>query len=117
MDLATPADLERAAQEMLRRCQALRPQARIEGFTVQKMIRRGGAHELLAGIAVDPTFGPVILFGRGGTAAEVIRDRALGLPPLNSTLTRELISRTRIARVLAGAARRGRTCRRSNRPW
>jgi len=102
LDLAAPADLERAAQTMLRRCQDLRPQARIEGFTVQKMIRRGGAHELLAGMAVDPTFGPMVLFGRGGTAAEVIGDRALGLPPLNSTLTRELISRTRVARVLAG---------------
>jgi acetyltransferase len=101
LDLAAPAGVERAAEAMLRRCQALRPQARIEGFTVQKMIRRGGAYELLAGIAVDPTFGPVILFGCGGTAVEVIGDRALGLPPLNSTLTRKLISRTRVARVLA----------------
>jgi acetyltransferase len=103
LDLASPEDLERAGQTMLERCRQLRPQARIEGFTVQKMIRRGGAHELLAGIAVDPTFGPVVLFGRGGTAVEVIGDRALGLPPLNSTLTRELISHTRVSRLLAGA--------------
>jgi acetyltransferase len=103
LDLAGPEDLERAAQAMLGRCRELRPQARIEGFTVQQMIRRGGAHELLAGIALDPTFGPVVLFGRGGTAVEVIGDRALALPPLNSTLTRELISRTRVSRLLAGA--------------
>jgi acetyltransferase len=103
LDLSGPADLERAAQAMLGRCRELRPKARIEGFTVQKMIRRGGAHELLAGIALDPTFGPVVLFGRGGTAVEVIGDRALGLPPLNSTLTAELISRTRVSRLLAGA--------------
>ena len=103
LDLATAADLERAGHAMLERCRQLRPQARIEGFTVQKMIRRGGAHELLAGIAVDPTFGPVVLFGRGGTAVEVIGDRALALPPLNSTLTRELISHTRVSRLLAGA--------------
>ena len=103
LDLASTADLEHAAQAMLARCRELQPKARIEGFTVQKMIRRGGAHELLAGIALDPTFGPVVLFGRGGTAVEVIGDRALGLPPLNSTLTRELISRTRVSRLLAGA--------------
>jgi acetyltransferase len=108
LDIMTPADLRRAAEAMLARCRELRPQARIDGFTVQKMIRRGGAHELIAGIATDPTFGPVVLFGRGGTAAEVIGDRALGLPPLNSSLARELISRTRIARLLAGV--RGQPC-------
>lgn len=107
LDLATREDLERAAQAMLGRCRELRPAARIEGFTVQKMIRRGGAHELLAGIAVDPTFGPVVLFGRGGTAVEVIGDRALGLPPLNSTLTREIISRTRVSRLLGGVRGHG----------
>jgi acetyltransferase len=106
LDIASPADLEHAARTMLARCRELRPSARIEGFTVQKMIRRGGAHELLAGLALDPTFGPVVLFGRGGTAVEVIGDRALGLPPLNSTLTRDLISRTRVSRLLAGG--RGR---------
>ena len=103
LDLPTAGELERAAQAMLERCRQLRPQARLEGFTVQKMIRRGGAHELLAGIASDPTFGPVIVFGRGGTAAEVIGDRAIGLPPLNSALAQELMSRTRVARLLAGA--------------
>jgi acetyltransferase len=103
LNLGSDAELAQAAQAMLARCRDLRPQARIEGFTVQRMIRRGGAHELLAGIATDPTFGPVVLFGRGGTAVEVIGDRALALPPLNSVLTRELISRTRVSRLLAGA--------------
>jgi acetyltransferase len=103
LDIANMEELARAAQAMLVRCRSLRPQARLEGFTVQKMIRRGGAHELLAGIAVDATFGPVVLFGRGGTAVEVIGDRALGLPPLNSVLARELIARTRVARLLGGA--------------
>ena len=103
LDLATAEQLEQAAPAMLARCRQLRPQARLEGFTVQKMIRRGGAHELLAGIASDPTFGPVVVFGRGGTAAEVIGDRAIGLPPLNSALAQELISRTRVSRLLAGA--------------
>jgi acetyltransferase len=103
LNIGSAAELVTAAQAMLQRCRELRPQARIEGFTVQRMVRRGGAQELLAGIALDPTFGPVVLFGRGGTAVEVIGDRALALPPLNSVLTRELISRTRVSRLLGGA--------------
>jgi acetyltransferase len=103
LNIGTAAELEQAAEAMLQRCRELRPQARIEGFTVQRMIRRGGAQELLAGIALDPTFGPVVVFGGGGTAVEVIGDRALALPPLNSVLTRELISRTRVSRLLSGA--------------
>jgi len=103
LNIGSSAELVTAAQAMLQRCRELRPQARIEGFTVQRMVRGGGAHELLAGIALDPTFGPVVLFGRGGTAVEVIGDRALALPPLNSVLTRELISRTRVSRLLCGA--------------
>jgi acetyltransferase len=103
LNIGGAAELVPAAQAMLQRCRELRPQARIEGFTVQRMVRRGGAQELFAGIAVDSTFGPVVLFGRGGTAVEVIGDRALALPPLNSVLTRELISRTRVSRLLAGA--------------
>ena len=103
LNLASAGELARSAQAMLARCRELRPQARIEGFTLQPMIRRGGAEELLAGIALDPTFGPVVLFGRGGTAVEVIGDSALALPPLNSVLARELISRTRVSRLLAGA--------------
>jgi acetyltransferase len=53
-------------------------------------------------VAVDPLFGPVILFGHGGTAVEVIADRAVALPPLNIPLARELVARTRVARLLAG---------------
>ena len=78
------------------------PQARLTGFSIEEMIRRPQAFELLAGIADDPVFGPVILFGQGGTAAEIIRDRAIGLPPLNHPLAREMIGRTRVARLLEG---------------
>src|SRR5262249_51876347 len=56
--------------------------------------------ELIAGIADDPTFGPVIVFGAGGTAVEVINDKALALPPLDLALARDLIGRTNIARIL-----------------
>ena len=78
------------------------PDARITGFTVQRMAVRPRAHELIIGVARDPIFGPVILFGQGGTAVEVIGDRAVALPPLNMHLAAELISRTRISRLLRG---------------
>jgi len=78
------------------------PQARLTGFTVQRMVHRPLAQELIIGASIDPLFGPVLLFGQGGTAVEVIADRAVALPPLNRTLARDLVSRTRVARLLAG---------------
>lgn len=95
-------DMLEAARAMVDRVKADRPDAEIAGFTVQPMISRGDGHELIAGIARDPTFGPVILFGRGGKEAEVVGDRAIGLPPLNSVLARQMIDRTAIARLLQG---------------
>ncbi len=71
------------------------------GVTVQPMIRRDG-HELILGSSVDAQFGPVLLFGTGGQMVEVFQDRALELPPLNSTLARRLRERTRIATALRG---------------
>jgi acetyltransferase len=102
LDLEGDEQLQQAARAMLARCRQLRPRAAIEGFTVQKMIRRGGAHELIVGMAVDATFGPTIIFGQGGTAVELHGDRALGLPPLNAALARDLISQTRVYRLLQG---------------
>lgn len=102
LNIESREDLDHAAGAMLLRCSERSPEARIEGFTVQKMIRRGSAWELLVGIAVDPTFGPTIVFGQGGTAVELIADRALALPPLNARLARELMARTRIHRLLLG---------------
>ena len=66
------------------------------------MIRRPGAYELIVGVTTDRQFGPMLLFGHGGTAVEVINDRALALPPLNLHLARELMARTRIYRLLQG---------------
>jgi acetyltransferase len=66
------------------------------------MIHRPDAYELIVGVSPDPQFGTTILFGQGGTAVEVIDDKALGLPPLNMHLARDLISRTRIYRLLQG---------------
>ncbi len=102
LNLGSTEEVQRAARAMLQRCRELRPDAAIEGFTVQKMVRRGSAYELFAGIAVDPTFGPTILFGQGGTAVELVADRALALPPLNERLARDLVEQTRVSRLLAG---------------
>jgi acetyltransferase len=102
LNLATSEAVGRAAATMLGVIAAKAPNARIDGFTVQPMIKRPKAIELIAGLSVDPTFGPVILFGQGGIAVEVVADRAMALPPLNSVLADDLISRTRVAKLLAG---------------
>jgi len=102
LDIGDAALLRAAALAMLARVRTARPQARVEGFTLQSMARRAHAQELIVGASVDAVFGPVLLFGAGGTAVEVVADRAIALPPLNAPLARELIGRTRIARRLAG---------------
>ena len=102
LNLHNAAEVEQAAVSMLDRVAAVMPQARVDGFTVQPMIRRSHAHELILGASIDPLFGPVILFGQGGTSVEVVADRALALPPLNDTLARSLIGRTRISKLLKG---------------
>jgi acetyltransferase len=79
---------------------SLRPDARIEGVVVQPMLRHPHQREVLAGVATDPVFGPVISFGAGGIAVEAVRDTAVALPPLNAALARELMSRTRVYRLL-----------------
>ena len=100
LDLANAEAVAIAARAMDARVRTSKPGARIEGFLVQEMVRRPGAHELILGMAVDATFGPFVLFGHGGTAVEQIADRALALPPLNQVLARDMISRTRIWRLL-----------------
>jgi acetyltransferase len=76
------------------------PQARFTGVLVQKMISRPHGRELIVGIARDPAFGPVLTFGMGGIAVEVVSDSALALPPLNRLLACDLIDRTRVSRML-----------------
>jgi acetyltransferase len=102
LDLGRAEDVEKAAEAMTARLAQLQPGAQLAGFTVQRMARRRGAHELIIGATMDPVFGPIMLFGHGGTAVEIIRDRAVALPPLNMNLARELVSHTRVSRMLAG---------------
>ncbi|QEX22068.1 GCN5 family N-acetyltransferase [Hypericibacter adhaerens] len=102
LNLESPSDVAVAVLAMRERVERLSPGARIEGFTVEPMIHRATAHELILGLTDDPTFGPVVLFGSGGTSVEVVADRAIALPPLNMALARELMARTRIFRLLQG---------------
>ncbi|CUI09033.1 Protein acetyltransferase [Janthinobacterium sp. CG23_2] len=102
LDLEDADAVRAAAQRMNKRLAELQPAARLEGFSVQQMARRPDAHELIVGVATDPVFGPVILFGQGGIAVEVTADHAVALPPLNVVLARDLIARTRVAKLLAG---------------
>jgi len=102
LDLASEELVRKTARTMLDRIRENQPEARLSGFTVQPMIHRPNAHELIVGISDDVQFGPVILFGQGGTAVEVIQDKAIALPPLNMHLAREVMTRTRIYRLLEG---------------
>ncbi|HEX4894235.1 MAG TPA: bifunctional acetate--CoA ligase family protein/GNAT family N-acetyltransferase [Hyphomicrobiaceae bacterium] len=102
LGLASPSEVREAARAMLASLAVLRPQARLQGFTVQPMIERRRAHELIVGMTEDATFGPLLLFGAGGTSVEVVADTAAALPPLDLKLANDLIAKTRISRLLAG---------------
>lgn len=100
LNLTSGSSVRKAAEEVMAAAKLKRPEARIAGVALQPMILRPKARELIAGIADDPTFGPVVMFGHGGTAVEVINDRAFALPPLDLKLARDLIDRTRVSRLL-----------------
>lgn len=102
LDLEGPGAVRNAAEAMERRVRRSRPEARLSGFSVQAMVHRPGAYELIVGLVEDAQFGPTILFGQGGHAVEVLQDQALALPPLNMRLAHEVISRTRVYRLLRG---------------
>jgi acetyltransferase len=96
LDLSGADAVRAAAESMLERIE------NVDGFTIEAMAQRPGAFELILGASVDPTFGPVILFGQGGVGVEAIGDTTLALPPLDMELARGMISRTRISRLLRG---------------
>ncbi len=91
-----------AAKAMLERITREHPNARIDGFTVQAMVQRPRAHELIIGVSEDATFGPILMFGAGGTSVEVMADTAQALPPLDMKLARDLMRHTRVHKLLEG---------------
>jgi len=102
LNLAGEAATTQAAHAMRRRVLEARPEARIEGFLLEPMVSRPASEELIVGVVQDAVFGPTVLFGQGGVAVEVERDRAVGLAPLDEALARDMIESTRVARRLAG---------------
>ncbi|MEO8921764.1 MAG: bifunctional acetate--CoA ligase family protein/GNAT family N-acetyltransferase [Caldimonas sp.] len=102
LGIGDETSLRKAVEEVTARVREAQPRARIDGFTVQAMLQRPMAHELIIAASVDPTFGPILVFGHGGTAVDALTDRAVALPPLNRVLARDLIARTRVAKLLIG---------------
>ncbi len=102
LNLHTPEEVRAAAAAMIAHIRDVLPKARLDGFIVQQMIDRPGALELLAGVTDDILFGPVILFGQGGIAVEIIDDTTIEFPPLNLNLARAQIARTRVSRLMKG---------------
>jgi acetyltransferase len=100
LNIATAQVLRSAYHEMIDQVKLKRPDARVEGVTIQPMVSKRNGRELMIGIVSDPVFGPVITFGAGGTAVEVLADRAVALPPLNQHLVENLIAGTRVSRML-----------------
>ncbi|TCO70127.1 bifunctional acetate--CoA ligase family protein/GNAT family N-acetyltransferase [Rhodovulum euryhalinum] len=97
LNIETPEAVRSAAEGILTRVGRTAPKARIEGFAIQPMVLRPNARQLMMGIACDPLFGPVLVFGEGGRAVELVRDHIVTLPPLNMALARQMIARTRLS--------------------
>lgn len=107
INLQDAAAVRRAYEAMALAIHQSHGEGAFAGVTVQEMVPRGEGLELIVGSSVDPQFGPVILFGSGGTLVEVHRDSAVALPPLNTTLARRLMEQTRIYRALQGVRGQG----------
>src|SRR5262249_42265249 len=105
LDLTNASAVREAFGAIRARLEELGKLDGFDGVTVQPMVKLTGT-ELILGSSTDSQFGPVLLFGMGGTLVEVYRDRALALPPLNSTLARRMMEQTRIYQALQGV--RGR---------
>lgn len=102
LGLESAAEARKAAEDMLARVARMKPGARVKGFTVQPMVRRPRAHELILGMTEDPTFGPMLMFGAGGVGVEVLKDTRQALPPLDLKLAAELMRGTRVMKLLEG---------------
>ena len=98
------SELREAFNKLLNEVKQKKPDARIEGVYVQKMVAKSD-YELILGSKKDPIFGSVILFGAGGVGVELFKDYAIGLPPLNQVLARRIMEETKIYRILKSGYR------------
>jgi acetyltransferase len=102
LDLDAEDAVRDAVRSIAERVRAARPDVGDIQFVVERMAAVAGRHEVIVGVARDVVFGPLIVFGHGGTAVEVLDDSALALAPLNLHLAGDLIARTRVSRLLGG---------------
>jgi acetyltransferase len=100
LNITSAEAVRKSYSAILQEAAEAQPEASLEGVTLERMYRSHYGRELMVGVLRDPVFGPVISFGSGGTSVEVLQDRAVALPPLNETIIRGLIDRTRVARLL-----------------
>lgn len=100
--VSSDEEVRRVFDEIVTRTRQLRPDAEVRGVTVQPMVSSAESVELIVGAKQDPVFGAVMMVGAGGITAEVLRDRALELPPLNERLARRMIESLRIRPLLEG---------------
>jgi acetyltransferase len=106
LNLQNEAEVRQAFKAIKAACTEKAGAEHFQGVTVQKMIKLSEGYEIILGSSIDPQFGPVLLFGMGGQLVEVFKDKALALPPLNTTLARRMMETTRIYHALKGV--RGR---------
>lgn len=102
LNLQTKEEVENAFETILANVTRLHSKEDFNGVTVQQMITFKGT-EILLGSIVDEQFGPIVMFGTGGVLVEVFKDRSLGMPPLNATLAKQMIEKTKIHEALKGA--------------
>jgi acetyltransferase len=100
LNIGSAQEVRGAYKQLLDQVGQKMPDAKIDGVTIEKMYRSSNGRELMVGIIRDPVFGPVISFGSGGTAVEVMGDSAISLPPLNQRLAKDLINRTKVSKLL-----------------
>ncbi|HLP99275.1 MAG TPA: bifunctional acetate--CoA ligase family protein/GNAT family N-acetyltransferase [Sideroxyarcus sp.] len=100
LNLNNAHEVRAAYQHIIDNVQHNRPNAKVDGISIEPMIVKPNGRELMIGVTSDPVFGPVVTFGAGGTAVEIMSDRAVALPPLNSFLVKDMIQRTHISKML-----------------
>ena len=100
LNITNAKEVANAYRQIMDNVALKRPDAKIDGISIQPMLNRPNRREVMVGVTTDPVFGPVISFGAGGTSVEALGDAALALPPLNHYLIDDLISRTKISAML-----------------
>lgn len=100
LNLANAAAVRAAYHQMMENVPRNRPEAHLDGVSIEPMVVKPNGRELMVGVTSDPVFGPVIVFGAGGTTVEVMGDRAVALPPLNTFLVKDLIKGTHVSKML-----------------